>query len=345
MRNFDDITSYLKKDFAGYLVIIGLVVLVVKIKLLILGVFFLFLYLLSDLAINGFHSKFKIVPRKLVVWSYFVILLTLLVLFATVLAPKLIKDLAGYWDSIQEDTIRFLAYISNRFGVEIDIGIIKQMLVTEGSKSFSKVLHFVNVVSKGTVYFVFAVVLTHLVFLEREKIRSTFTKAPHSLMSYLFYFIVGKAQVFYGYFKKVMTGQFFISLINTALTGVLIYFLDIPHKITLLFVVFACGLIPVVGNLISNTILTITALVSVSIFSAVACLIMLVVIHKLEYFLNSKIIGSIIHLPMAVTLIALLVGEAFLGVMGLILALPLAMTIKGELEVARLRREKATGSC
>jgi predicted PurR-regulated permease PerM len=44
------------------------------------------------------------------------------------------------------------------------------------------------------------------------------------------------------------------------------------------------------------------------------------VIHKLEYFLNSKIIGARIKNPMWLTLIALVLGERIMGVPGMILA-------------------------
>ena len=46
----------------------------------------------------------------------------------------------------------------------------------------------------------------------------------------------------------------------------------------------------------------------------------LVAIHKLEYFLNSKIIGERIRNPVWLTLIALIIGERLMGIPGLILA-------------------------
>jgi predicted PurR-regulated permease PerM len=45
-----------------------------------------------------------------------------------------------------------------------------------------------------------------------------------------------------------------------------------------------------------------------------------VVIHKLEYFLNSKIIGRRIRNPLWLTLLALILGEKLLGLPGMILA-------------------------
>jgi len=53
---------------------------------------------------------------------------------------------------------------------------------------------------------------------------------------------------------------------------------------------------------------------------AFIALIFLVVIHKLEYFLNSKIIGDRIKNPMWLTLLGLVLGEKLMGIPGMILA-------------------------
>ena len=75
----------------------------------------------------------------------------------------------------------------------------------------------------------------------------------------------------------------------------------------------------VIGNLVSNTIIVFVAL-TVSLKLAIGALVFLVLIHKLEYFLNSKIIGSRIRNPVWLTLIALIIGERLMGIPGLILA-------------------------
>ena len=43
-------------------------------------------------------------------------------------------------------------------------------------------------------------------------------------------------------------------------------------------------------------------------------------IHKLEYFLNSKIVGARIRNPIWLTLIGLIIGEKLMGVPGMILS-------------------------
>jgi predicted PurR-regulated permease PerM len=45
-----------------------------------------------------------------------------------------------------------------------------------------------------------------------------------------------------------------------------------------------------------------------------------VVVHKLEYFLNSKIIGARIRNPIWLTLLGLIIGEKLMGIPGMILS-------------------------
>src|SRR5207249_6022302 len=82
---------------------------------------------------------------------------------------------------------------------------------------------------------------------------------------------------------------------------------------------FLCGLLPIVGNLISNSIIVGIAF-TISPRAAIAALIFLVGLHKLEYFLNSKIIGDRIKNPVWLTLLALIIGERLMGIPGMILA-------------------------
>ena len=124
---------------------------------------------------------------------------------------------------------------------------------------------------------------------------------------------------FYRSFATVMGAQITISLVNTALTGIFLVAVRLPHAPLLIAVTFLCGLVPIVGNLASNTVIVFVAL-TVSLKLAIAALVFLILIHKLEYLLNSKIIGDRIRNPVWLTLIALILGERLMGIPGLILA-------------------------
>ena len=95
--------------------------------------------------------------------------------------------------------------------------------------------------------------------------------------------------------------------------------------------VFVAGLLPVVGNLISNTVIVIVGL-SYSFGVALASLVFLIVIHKLEYFLNARIIGTRIQARAWELLVAMLVMEAAFGLAGVVAAPIYYAFIKDELK-------------
>src|SRR5205814_7899176 len=140
---------------------------------------------------------------------------------------------------------------------------------------------------------------------------------------------------FYRSFAKVMGAQITISLINTLLTAIFLVAVHLPHAALLIAVTFLCGLVPIVGNLVSNTAIVFVAL-TVSLKLAISALLFLVLIHKLEYFLNSKIIGDRIRNPIWLTLIALIIGEQLVGIPGLILASAVSNYLRVEMQTVEV---------
>jgi predicted PurR-regulated permease PerM len=128
-----------------------------------------------------------------------------------------------------------------------------------------------------------------------------------------------------------------ISAINTAFTAIyllvglrLLMGVELPFAKTLVVITFLAGLLPVVGNLISNTVILVVSL-SVSPEAAFASLVFLLVIHKLEYFLNARIVGTHIRASPWELLLAMLVMEAAFGVGGLAVAPVYYAYLKDEL--------------
>ena len=126
-------------------------------------------------------------------------------------------------------------------------------------------------------------------------------------------------------FTAVVFAQLRIAVINTALTtvyliGVLpLLGMSLPMTGTLLAFTFVASLIPVVGNLASNTVIVIVSLTHAVVVAALS-LVWLVAIHKLEYFLNAQIIGRRIRAQAWELLVAMLVAESVFGLAGLVSA-------------------------
>ena len=137
-------------------------------------------------------------------------------------------------------------------------------------------------------------------------------------------------------FRRVVFAQVRISLLNTLFTAIFLtvalplFGVVLPLRKTLIAVTFVAGLLPVVGNLISNFVVVMVGL-SHSFGVALASLAFLVVIHKLEYFLNARIVGKRIGSRAWELLLAMLAMEAAFGVSGVIAAPIYYAFVKDEL--------------
>ncbi|MBS4098748.1 MAG: AI-2E family transporter [Sulfuricella sp.] len=141
-------------------------------------------------------------------------------------------------------------------------------------------------------------------------------------------------------FRDVVFAQGKIAAVNAFLTalylGVILPLagVKLPFVFTLILLTFVTGLIPVLGNILSNTVIVVVSL-GYSLPVAGASLLFLVVVHKLEYFLNARIVGSQIHAKSWELLIAMLTMEAAFGLPGIVAAPVYYAWMKAEL------REKA----
>ena len=133
-----------------------------------------------------------------------------------------------------------------------------------------------------------------------------------------------------------MGAQILISAINTVFTGIFALAVQLPYAVVVVGVTFLCGLLPILGNVVSNTIIVMIGF-TVSPQLALTALVFLVLIHKLEYFLNSKIVGHRIRNPFWLTLLALVVGERLMGVPGMILAPVVLNYVKREASAVEVK--------
>jgi predicted PurR-regulated permease PerM len=137
-------------------------------------------------------------------------------------------------------------------------------------------------------------------------------------------------------FRRVVFAQIRISALNSILTGIYLYAVlpafdvHLPFIKTIVALTFIAGLMPVLGNLISNTVIVVISL-SKGIYVAAGSLGFLVFIHKLEYFVNARIIGGQIKAHAWELLIAMLVMESAFGIRGVIAAPVFYAYIKREL--------------
>ena len=142
-------------------------------------------------------------------------------------------------------------------------------------------------------------------------------------------------------FRQIVAAQFWIAAFNTLLTALFLLFvlpiwgLQLPYTPVLITFTFVAGLVPIVGNLVCNVVITIVGL-SVSPLAAAACLGFLILIHKAEYVINAKVVGRRTQMGVWELLSVMFVAEAVFGPAGLVAAPLFYAYLKKELVAARL---------
>lgn len=211
-----------------------------------------------------------------------------------------------------------------------DYASLKSTALSEAQEGIATVGRYAGIASLQSVLFLAGLVVAVSIFLNPSwRADNQDSSANESLYSQICRELSIRFGNLYRSFARVMGAQIIISAINTGLTAIFLLLTGYPFSALLLCLVFLCGLIPILGNLISNVVIVGVGF-TMSPKTGLLALLFLITIHKLEYFLNSKIIGRRIDSPVWLTLIGLLLGERLMGIPGMILAPVLLHYIKIE---------------
>jgi predicted PurR-regulated permease PerM len=131
-------------------------------------------------------------------------------------------------------------------------------------------------------------------------------------------------------FAKVggyVLGNLLISLIAAVLTFAFLAIMGVPYSLLLSIFVGVLDLVPVIGSTIAGVAVCLVALsVSLPICLATAGFFLIYRLAE-DYVLVPRIIGRVVKVPALVTVVAVLVGGALLGIVGALVAIPAAAAL------------------
>lgn len=243
---------------------------------------------------------------------------------------------------IAETAIPMVVGFAQQHGVELpftDMESLRNVALESVRDTLGHFGKYVKIATKEFVFLLVGVVVAVGVFLnpDFEANRARGRSRPN-----LYTFYTGRIKErftsLFQSFETVMGAQIIIAAINAVLTSMFVFGFGLRYAGVIVILTFICGLLPIVGNLITNTIIIGVAF-TMSPQLAGWALAFLVIIHKLEYFLNSRIIGGRIDHPMWLTLLALIIGERLMGIPGIILAPVILSFAKIEMKKIELADE------
>lgn len=119
-------------------------------------------------------------------------------------------------------------------------------------------------------------------------------------------------------------GQILVASINAFCSWIMMMILNIPYAIVLAVVVGILGLIPLVGATLGAVIVALVALFQTPTLALVVIGYFLIYQQVENYLVVPKVMQRTVSVPGAVTVVAVLAGGTMLGVMGALLAIPVA---------------------
>lgn len=249
---------------------------------------------------------------------------------------------------IAETSIPAMVEFAERNGIDLpftDYSSLKISALAGAREGIATVGRYAQIASLQSVLLIAGLVVALSIFLNPSwnAARRRMEAEPDSIFTEVTAELTLRFGNLYRSFVRVMGAQIIISAINTVLTAAYLVFARYPFSPLLIGLAFLCGLIPIVGNLISNAVIVGVGF-TISPMTGLVALGFLIVIHKLEYFLDSKIIGTRINSPMWLTLIGLLIGERLMGISGMILAPVLLDFIRSEASARSSRRKQIPDS-
>ncbi len=324
---------------ACWVCFLALIFLFIGLGLIKFIVFLLFIHLANELLIKVLHKYLPFLSRKTLLYITAMIFLFLTIILITFVLPAFIKDLPQYANKFYEAFNYQFNAIIQYLNISYDVLDLKIKVFAWFRQNIAQTIVYIQRVSMNIFLFIIAIIINFVIQNNIIKNDNKRIYTDNTLLSYLIAFTTNKINSFYNHFKTVMSAQLIISLINTTLTFFILVILQIPHKISLMVLVFIFGLLPVIGNIISNTLICSAAFIWSGMWQVSAALIFLISIHKLEYFLNSKIIGHFTSMPIYITLLSLLIGEMLFHISGMIIAVPTVLFIREELRSIQIRTD------
>ena len=220
-----------------------------------------------------------------------------------------------------------LNHLNENFGIIDSLQKKAESSIKDGQlmvKAFGGVIGVGKAVISGVVAALTIIILT-LYFLATlptatKKVYRIIPLSRRDRISKLSDAIIFRVGVFVG-------GQITVAFIAGIFTLILGLAIDLPYKTALALLVVICGLIPLIGHFIGITILTMVALTK-SPTTAIIAFIAYVIYQQIEnYLIMPRIMAKSLSIPGLVTIIAVMIGSSLLGLVGGILAVPLAAAV------------------
>ena len=332
LDNFSDITSWVGNFFsilAPFLV----------------GILIAYILYLPTKKMEDIYkkSRFRLISkhhRKLAVFTVYLIAIMILVILINVILPVV-------FDSIVELTNSFQGYFITaieRYNQTPDDSIFKSDLVKELIEDIQNIdikqyinisqiteyakgaINVASVIFDGFVSFIVSV----YILLERKEILAFLKKLAGAIFEKKTYDNIGKYfEETNKIFFKFLASQFLDAIVVGILTTIAMWIMGVKYAPLLGFMIGLFNMIPYFGAIIAVIIATIITFITGGLSQAIWMVIVVTILQQIDAnIINPKIVGDSLKISPILVILAVTIGGAYFGVIGMFLGVPVIAVIK-----------------
>ena len=128
---------------------------------------------------------------------------------------------------------------------------------------------------------------------------------------------------------RYMRGQLYLILIMSVASYIALSIFKVPYALPIAIGTGILEIIPFVGPIIAGTLASLVALSTQGVGTMIGIIITYFVLREIEdQIIIPQVIGRVVHLDPVVTIFVVLAGEKVAGIIGVLMAVPLAAVVR-----------------
>lgn len=241
-------------------------------------------------------------------------------------ASKLVSQIPALATNLMEQNLvqNLDAQLGGNVSAAIESGIAFVSSSSNWPTLLGGVLQVGIGVISGVVGFIIVVILTVYFMASLESMRGYLAKLTSASKRERFKSLVDQISLSVG---RWVMGQTSVALIHGLVLFVFLTIIGSPFALLLGLVAFAISIIPLIGPLSAALIVLTVTIFSGSDMTLVVIIYYLIYLQLEAYFISPRVMKKAVSIPAALVVIAALMGGTLMGILGAIIAIPVAASV------------------
>lgn len=288
-------------------------------------------------------KKVKAISKKarpLSIFTVYLIVFIILVILINFIVPPIIQSIIDLTNNIQSYYTEAVAKINElpedsfwktevitRVIAEVQNIDLKQIIKVEQLAGYAQgAINFA-----GKIFDIFVTVVVSIYILNsRREILNFFKRLAGAIFKEKTYKNINKYfhqtnEIFFHF----LSSQFIDAIVVGILTSIAMSILGVKYAVLLGFMIGLFNLIPYIGAIIAVVIVGIITLLTGGVSQAIWMLVIVTILQQIDAnIINPKIVGNSLQISPLLVILAVTVGGAYFGIIGMFLAVPIIAVIK-----------------